>query len=207
MADIPAGGNLQRSGVSDAGLMVSQLPCYIRLMSTPIALKKKNPKVVIDTRFGKIAIRFFADVAPRHMDNFLNLVNMGFYNGTTFHRVVPGFIIQGGDPLSKEPDRNLHGTGGPGFSLTPETSDRPHRRGTLSMAKMPRNDDRTRDINDNGSQFFICVEDTSSLDRTYTVFGKIINGMDVVDKIVAVDRDPKDNPLELIPMTVHVEEA
>ncbi len=175
-------------------------------MSTPVALKKKNPKVVIVTRFGRIAIRFFTDVAPRHVDNFLNLANMEFYNGTTFHRVVPGFIIQGGDPLSKEPDRDLHGTGGPGFSLTPEPSDRPHRRGTLSMAKMPRNDDRTRDINDNGSQFFICVEDTSSLDRTYTVFGKIISGMDVVDNIVAVDRDSNDNPLDPVTMTMHVEE-
>ncbi len=175
-------------------------------MSTPVALKKKNPKVVIITRFGTIAVRFFTDVAPRHVDNFLSLANMGFYNGTTFHRVIPGFIIQGGDPLSKEPDRALHGTGGPGFSMTPEPSDRPHRRGTLSMAKMPRNEDRTRDINDNGSQFFICVEDTSSLDRTYTVFGKIINGMDVVDNIVSADRDSKDNPLEPVTMTVRVEE-
>ncbi len=182
-------------------------PCYIRPMSAPVVLRKKNPKVVITTRFGAIAIRFFTDVAPRHVDNFLNLAAMGFYNGTTFHRVIPGFIIQGGDPLSKEPDRTLHGTGGPGFSLTPEPSDRPHRRGTLSMAKMPRNEDRTRDINDNGSQFFICVEDTSSLDRTYTVFGKIINGMDVVDAIASADRDPADNPLNPVPMTVRVEEA
>ena len=175
-------------------------------MSAPLTFKKKNPKVVISTKFGNITIQFYTDVASRHVDSFLSLAKIGFYNGTAFHRVVPGFIIQGGDPLSKEPDRSLHGTGGPGFSLTPEPSDQPHRRGTVSMAKMPRNDDRTRDVNDNGSQFFICVEDTSSLDRTYTVFGKVRKGMEVVDQIVAVERDPQDNPLEPVTMTVHVEE-
>ena len=175
-------------------------------MSAPLTFKKKNPKVVISTKFGSITIQFYTDVAPRHVDNFLNLAKIGFYNGTTFHRVLPGFIIQGGDPLSKEPDRTLHGTGGPGFGLTPEPSDQPHRRGTVSMAKMPRNEDRTRDVNDNGSQFFICVEDTSSLDRTYTVFGKVRKGMDVVDQIVAVERDPQDNPLEPVTMTIDVVE-
>ncbi len=175
-------------------------------MNAPLIFKKKNPKVVISTRFGNITIQFYPDVAPRHVGSFLSLAKIGFYNGTTFHRVIPGFIIQGGDPLSKEPDQSLHGTGGPGFSLTPEPSDQPHRRGTVSMAKMPRNDDRTRDVNDNGSQFFICVEDTSSLDRTYTVFGKVRKGMEVVDKIVATERNPEDNPLEPVTMTVHVEE-
>ena len=175
-------------------------------MNAPLIFKKKNPKVVISTKFGNIAIQFYPDVAPRHVDSFLSLAKIGFYNGTAFHRIIPGFIIQGGDPLSKEPDRSLHGTGGPGFSLTPEPSDQPHRRGTVSMAKMPRNDDRTRDVNDNGSQFFICVEDTSSLDRTYTVFGKVRKGMEVVDEIVALERDPEDNPLEPVTMTVHVEE-
>ena len=175
-------------------------------MSAPLTFKKKNPKVVISTKFGTIAIQFYTDVAPRHVDNFLNLAKIGFYNDTTFHRVVPGFIIQGGDPLSREPDRTLHGTGGPGFGLTPEPSDQPHRRGTVSMAKMPRNEDRTRDVNDNGSQFFICVEDASSLDRTYTVFGKVRKGMDVVDRIAAVERDPLDNPLEPVTMTIDVVE-
>ncbi len=171
-------------------------------MSTPIAFKKKNPKVVLTTKFGDITIRFYTDVAPRHVENFLNLAKIGLYDGTTFHRVVPGFIIQGGDPLSKESDRSLHGKGGPGFSLNPEPSDQPHRRGTVSMAKMPRDEDRTRDVSDNGSQFFICVQDNSSLDRTYTVFGKVMKGMDVVDKIVAVERDENDNPLESIPIKV-----
>ena len=171
-------------------------------MGAPLKFKKKNPKVVISTKFGDITIRFYADVAPRHVDNFLNLAKIGFYDGTTFHRIVPGFIIQGGDPLSKEPDRSMHGKGGPGFSLNPEPSDQPHRRGTVSMAKMPRNEDRTRDVNDNGSQFFICVEDAASLDRTYTAFGKVMNGMDVVDKIVAVPRDEADNPLNPVAMKI-----
>ena len=131
---------------------------------------------------------------------------MSFYDGTTFHRVVPKFLIQGGDPLSKKPDRTLHGTGDPGYNLSPETNDRPHRRGSLSMAKIPRNAETTRDPSDNGCQFFICVEDSGSLDRNYTVFGKVIRGMDVVDKIVSVERDEWDNPIEPVEMKVTAEE-
>ena len=171
-------------------------------MNAPLTFKRKNPKVIISTKFGDITIRFYTDVAPRHVDNFLNLAKIGFYDSTTFHRIVPGFVIQGGDPLSKEPDRSIHGKGGPGFSLNPEPSDQPHRRGTVSMAKMPRNEDRTRDVNDNGSQFFICVEDAASLDRTYTAFGKVMKGMDVVDKIVAMPRDEADNPLDPVAMKI-----
>ena len=174
-------------------------------MSASLTFKRKNPKVIISTKFGDITIRFYPDVAPRHVDNFLNLAKIGFYDSTTFHRIVPGFVIQGGDPLSKEPDRSIHGKGGPGFSLNPEPSDQPHRRGTVSMAKMPRNEDRTRDVNDNGSQFFICVEDAASLDRTYTAFGKVTKGMDVVDKIVAMPRDEADNPLD--PVTMKIKEV
>jgi cyclophilin family peptidyl-prolyl cis-trans isomerase len=174
--------------------------------SSSFQFKKKNPKAIISTKFGDIEIRFYTDLAPRHVENFLNLGKLKFYDGTTFHRVVPGFLIQGGDPLSKNPERELHGTGGPGFSLPPEPSDQPHRRGTVSMAKVPRNQDTTRDVSDSGSQFFICVEDSSSLDRTYSVFGKVSKGMNVVDKIVALPRDEHDNPLEPVPMTVRVEE-
>lgn len=166
--------------------------------------QKKNPRAIISTKFGEIHLRFFADEAPRHVENFLNLARMGFYNGTTFHRVVPGFIIQGGDPLSKNPDRSLHGTGEPGYALPPEPNDRPHKRGAVSMAKMPRESNSTRNFDDNGSQFFICVADCSGLDRRYTVFGEVFRGMDVVDKIVAVPRDERDNPLEPITMTVIV---
>ena len=118
----------------------------------------------------------------------------------------PGFLIQGGDPLSKHPDRKLHGTGGPGFGLPPEPSDRPHRRGTLSMAKVPRTEETTRDVTDNGSQFFICVEDAGSLDRSYSVFGKVVKGMDVVDQIAALPCDERDNPLEPVEVMIEVEE-
>ncbi len=168
--------------------------------------EKKNPKAVISTPLGDIHLRFFTDDAPRHVESFLNLVRLKFYDGLSFHRVIPGFIIQGGDPLSKHPDRNLHGTGGPGFSLPPETSDRPHRRGSVSMAKVPRSEDSTRDVSDSGSQFFICVEDQGSLDRTYSVFGKVVKGMDVVDQIVAAPRDDRDNPLHPVRMTIRAEE-
>lgn len=172
----------------------------------PIQFKKKNPKATISTTFGTIELRFFPEDAPRHVENFINLAKIKFFNGTTFHRVIPKFLIQGGDPLSRKPDRNLHGTGGPGYALPPEPNDRPHRRGTLSMAKMPRSAETTRDPTDNGSQFFICVEDSGSLDRNYTVFGKVVRGMDVVDKIAALQRDQHDNPLEPVEMTITVEE-
>ena len=168
--------------------------------------QKIDPRVTITTPFGEIKIRFYPDDAPRHVENFLKLAKMGFYNGTTFHRVVPGFIIQGGDPLSKSPDRSLHGSGSPGYWLNPETSDRPHKRGAIAMAKVPRESNSTRDFNDNGSQFYICVADNSGLDRTYTVFGEVFRGMEVVDKIVAAARDDCDNPLEPITMTMTVKE-
>ena len=174
--------------------------------SPSIQFKKKNPKAVISTPLGDIEIRFFTDDAPRHVENFLNLAKLNFFDDTSFHRVIPGFIIQGGDPLSKSPDRDLHGTGGPGFSLPPETSDRPHRRGTVSMSKVPRDQDSTRDISDSGSQFFICVADQGSLDRTYSVFGRVVKGMNVVDQVVEGPRDDRDNPLDPIKMTIRVEE-
>ncbi len=161
---------------------------------------------MISTALGDIEIRFFTDDAPRHVESFLNLAKLKFFDGLSFHRVVPGFLIQGGDPQSKNPDRSLHGTGGPGFSLPPEPSDRPHRRGCVSMAKVPRTEDSTRDIADSGSQFFICVEDQGSLDRRYSVFGKVVRGMDVVDQIVAGERDDRDNPLDPVRMKIRAEE-
>ncbi|MGH7257135.1 MAG: peptidylprolyl isomerase [Nitrospiraceae bacterium] len=171
-----------------------------------IAFQKKDPRATILTKFGEITIRFYPDAAPRHVENFINLAKMGFYDGTTFHRVVPGFVIQGGDPLSKTLDRSTHGTGGPGFFLSPEPSDRPHKRGAISTAKMPRESNSTRDFNDNGSQFFICLADNGGLDRRYTVFGEIFRGIEVIDKIAAVQRDEQDNPLEPIEMKITVKE-
>lgn len=166
--------------------------------------QKKDPRAVISTKFGDMAIKFYSADAPRHVENFLKLAKMGFYNGLRFHRVVPKFVIQAGDPLSKNPDRKLHGTGGPGYWLQPEPSDRPHKRGTVSMAKMPREANTTRDPNDNGSQFFICVADASGLDRCYTAFGEVTTGLEVIDRIAAVPRDEADNPLEAIVMTITI---
>jgi cyclophilin family peptidyl-prolyl cis-trans isomerase len=148
---------------------------------------------VIDTRFGRIVFEFFPEVAPKHCASFKKLANEGFYDGTTFHRVIPGFMIQGGDPNSKDADRSNDGMGNPGFTLPAEFNDKPHLRGTVSMA-------RTSDPNSAGCQFFICVAPASYLDRQYTVFGQVIEGLEAVDKIVAVSRDENDNPLEPVHM-------
>lgn len=149
---------------------------------------------LIQTVHGNIELEFFVDKAPRHVENFKKLANEGFYNGTAFHRVIPGFMIQGGDPNSKSEDRSQHGSGGPGHSVDAEFNDTRHVRGTLSMA-------RSTDPNSAGSQFFICVQDSFFLDGQYTAFGKVIQGMDVADKIVSEDRDSNDNPLARMEMT------
>jgi len=152
---------------------------------------------VIETKFGNIELRFFPEVAPNHVKNFIELAKKEFYDGTTFHRVIPGFMIQGGDPNSKNPDRSKHGFGGPGYTLKAEFNEKPHNRGTLSMA-------RSQDPDSAGSQFFICVANSSRLDGHYTVFGEVISGMDVGDKIVSQHRDRVDNPLEKIEIKVKI---
>jgi peptidyl-prolyl cis-trans isomerase B (cyclophilin B) len=154
---------------------------------------------VIETKFGNIDLRFFPDGAPNHVKNFIELAKKGFYDGTTFHRVIPGFMIQGGDPSSKNPDRSKHGFGGPGYTLKAEFNGKPHKRGTLSMA-------RSQDPNSAGSQFFICVANSPRLDGHYTVFGEVISGLDVADKIVSQPRDRMDNPLERIEIKVKIME-
>lgn len=161
--------------------------------------KMADTKAVIETKFGNIELKFFPDVAPSHVNNFIELAKKGFYDGTTFHRVIPGFMIQGGDPNSKSANKSTHGTGGPGYTVKAEFSDKPHKRGTLSMA-------RAADPNSAGSQFFICVADAPFLNKQYTVFGEVVSGMDVVDKIVSQPRDPRDNPNERIEMKVKVVE-
>lgn len=148
---------------------------------------------------GQIVLRFFPDVAPNHVKNFTDLAKKGFYNGTTFHRVIPGFMIQGGDPNSKNPDRASHGMGGPGHNVKAEFNSNPHKRGTLSMA-------RANDPDSAGSQFFICVSDANFLDWQYTVFGEVQSGLEVVDKVVGAKRDGRDNPLERVEMTVTITE-
>lgn len=159
--------------------------------------KMAKQKAVIKTKFGDIVLRFFPDAAPNHVDNFLELAKKGFYNGTIFHRVIPGFMIQGGDPNSKDHDKSKHGLGGPGYSIKAEFNKKHHKRGTLSMA-------RSADPDSAGSQFFICVADAPFLDGQYTVFGEVEKGMDVADKIVSQPRDRRDNPDDRIEMTVTV---
>ena len=154
-------------------------------------------EAVIDTKYGRIELVFYPDIAPRHVENFLSLARAGFYDGTIFHRVIPGFMIQGGDPNTKGEDKSRYGTGGPGHKVKAEFSDRAHRRGILSMA-------RSSDPDSAGSQFFIVVKDSAFLDGQYTVFGEVINGMEVADQIVSLERDSRDNPLERVEMTVKV---
>jgi peptidyl-prolyl cis-trans isomerase B (cyclophilin B) len=133
--------------------------------------------------------------------NFLDLAKNGIYDNTVFHRVIPGFMIQGGDPTSKDPSkRRAYGTGGPGYTIKAEFNSKPHKRGTLSMA-------RSQSPDSAGSQFFICVKDSSFLDRQYTVFGEVESGIEVVDKIVSQPRDASDNPNERIEMKVKIIEG
>lgn len=161
--------------------------------------KMSETKAVIETKFGNIEIRFFPDVAPIHTNNFIELSKKGFYDGTTFHRVIPGFMIQGGDPNSKSEDKSKHGMGSPGYTIKAEFNEKSHKRGILSMA-------RSADPDSAGSQFFICVSDAAFLDRQYTAFGEVVSGMDVADKIVNQERDRRDNPLERVEMKVKIVE-
>lgn len=161
--------------------------------------KMSKTKAVIETPLGSIELKFFPDVAPNHVNSFIELAKKGFYDGTTFHRVIPGFMIQGGDPNSKDADKSRHGTGGPGYTVKAEFNDKPHLRGTLSMA-------RSNNPDSAGSQFFICVAPSPFLDGKYTVFGEVTSGMDVADKIVNQPRDGRDNPLERMEMKVKIVE-
>lgn len=159
--------------------------------------KMAETRAVIETKFGNIELKFFPEVAPNHVNNFIELARKGFYDGTTFHRVIPGFMIQGGDPNTKNPDKSKHGMGGPGYTLKAEFNEKPHKRGALSMARAAHPDSA-------GSQFFICVADSFFLDRQYTVFGEVVSGMDVADKIVNQPRDSRDNPIERIEMKIKI---
>ncbi|MFQ5762983.1 MAG: peptidylprolyl isomerase, partial [Candidatus Bathyarchaeia archaeon] len=150
---------------------------------------------VIETKYGRVVLEFFPDKAPAHVENFKKLAREGFYDGTAFHRVIPGFIIQGGDPNSKDDDRSNDGIGGPGYTLPQELNDISHVRGVLSMARAEA---------DSGSQFFIMVGDAPHLDADFSAFGRVIEGMNVVDQIANVDTDEKDNPLERIEVKISI---
>ena len=138
-------------------------------------MSNENEVAVISTTEGELVIRFWPDVAPKTVENFKKLAKDGFYDGTAFHRIVKGFMIQGGDPLSKS-DNEMVGTGGPGYKIKAEFNDKPHVRGVISMARSANPDSA-------GSQFFICLADARFLDKQYTAFGQLVKGDDVLGKI------------------------
>lgn len=148
----------------------------------------------LHTTAGEIHIRFFPDVAPSHVKNFLDLANQGFYNGTKFHRIIPGFMIQGGDPNTIGGAPNTWGTGGGKGNLKAEFNTVSHKRGIVSMARANHPDSAS-------SQFFIVVKDSNFLDRQYTVFGQVTKGMDIADKIVSAPKGANDRPHEPVAIT------
>jgi len=143
--------------------------------------------VIVKTSFGNIKFSLLPDIATETVRNFSQLAKSGFYNGTLFHRIIPGFMIQGGDPNTKNPDKSTWGQGGPGYNLKAEFNTRSHLRGIVSMA-------RATDPDSAGSQFFIVTSDSTFLDRQYTVFGEVVEGIEVADKIVNLPRDGNDCP-------------
>jgi len=156
-----------------------------------------TPQAVIKTKHGEMTVELFPDKAPNHVKNFLDLARQGFYNGTTFHRVIPGFMIQGGCPNTRPGASGTPGTGGPGHHVDAEFNDTKHERGILSMA-------RSSDPNSAGSQFFVLVADYPSLDGQYTAFGRVVAGLETADAIVAMPRDARDKPKDRVEMTVEV---
>ena len=146
-------------------------------------------EALIETNFGSIKIKLLPEIAPETVRNFITLTKSSFYDGTLFHRVIPKFMIQGGDPNTKESDKSVWGQGGPGYNLKAEFNSRSHLRGIVSMA-------RSTDPDSAGSQFFIVTSDSTFLDRQYTVFAEVVEGLEIADKIVNLPRDGNDCPLE-----------
>jgi len=146
-------------------------------------------EAIIETNFGNIKIKLLPEIAPETVRNFITLTKSSFYDGTLFHRVIPKFMIQGGDPNTKESDKSVWGQGGPGYNLKAEFNSRSHLRGIVSMA-------RATDPDSAGSQFFIVTSDSTFLDRQYTVFAEVAEGLEIADKIVNLARDNNDCPLE-----------
>ena len=146
-------------------------------------------EALIETNFGNIKIKLLPEIAPETVRNFVTLATSNFYDGTLFHRVIPNFMIQGGDPNTKESDKSVWGQGGPGYNLKAEFNSRSHLRGIVSMA-------RSTDPDSAGSQFFIVTSDSTFLDRQYTVFAEVVEGLEIADKIVNLPRDGNDCPKE-----------
>lgn len=155
----------------------------------------ENKVAELHTSAGQIDIRFFPDVAPGHVKNFLDLAQQGFYNGTKFHRVIPGFMIQGGDPNTKAGDPSTWGMGGSDKNVNAEFNSVKHKRGIVSMA-------RSNSPNSASSQFFIMVADAPFLDNKYSVFGQVTKGMDVADKIVSAQTTGPNNERPVNPIAI-----
>jgi len=151
-------------------------------------MSEQKEVAVIKTSEGEMVAEFWPDVAPKTVENFKKLAKSGFYDGTAFHRVIKGFMIQGGDPLTKDESKQSRwGTGDPGYKIDAEFNKKSHTRGVLSMA-------RSQDPNSAGSQFFICHGNPTFLDGQYTAFGKLIKGDDVLEKIATTKTLPGDRP-------------
>jgi cyclophilin family peptidyl-prolyl cis-trans isomerase len=163
-------------------------------MSTGEKAGAKKDVAVVKTSMGSIVFEFLPDVAPKMVENFKDLAKSGFYNGTTFHRVINGFMIQGGDPLSKDDDPSNDGTGsGPRKMPAEFTTKYSHTRGMVSTA-------RSNDPNSGSCQFFIVQKDSKFLDNKYTIFGRVLEGLEVVDKISLVPKGQNDRPLKNVVM-------
>jgi peptidyl-prolyl cis-trans isomerase B (cyclophilin B) len=171
-----------------------------RLVPPPPPQAPRPEAVISVERFGEIRLELIPEVAPQTAENFIKLASEGFYDGTTFHRIIPDFMIQGGDPNSRNRDPRDDGKGGPGYKIDDEFSEISHARGMVSMAN-------TGKPKSGGSQFFIVVADFPQLDGKYSLFGRVLEGMEVADRITAVERDiygrhgPRDRPLENVVIT------
>ena len=181
--------------------------------SETISNSSKEDYAIISTSYGDMTVQFFEGAAPKHVESFKEHVNNGFYNGTIFHRVIPGFMIQGGDPNTKGENKASYGTGGHAakyygigneedsktWNLPAEFNNIKHSRGILSMA-------RSNDPNSGGSQFFICAATVPHLNGKYTVFGQVVEGDEIIDQIINLPRDARDNPNRRVEMSVRIEQ-
>jgi len=174
--------NTVETGIKKAGKKVGKKSGEKVAQIKKTEQKKKNPIAVVETSMGTFKFKFFEEKAPATCKNFIDLSNKGFYNGLIFHRIIPGFMIQGGCPLGK-------GIGGPGYKIKAEFNDTKHLPGIVSMARSQHPDSA-------GSQFFVCVAPASYLDGKYTAFGEVIEGYDVVDKIGKVETGRNDKPIK-----------
>jgi len=168
-----------------------------RVFSKKEIERMSHTRAIIETKFGDIKLKFFPEVAPNHVYNFIYLAKKGFYDGTVFHRVIPKFLIQGGKPNPEIAKKLGFKNGKPPYTLKAEFNNISHKRGTLSMA-------RGKDPDSAFSQFFICVEDAPWLDKQYTVFGEVVSGMEVVDRISKVPRNMKDQPYEPVAIKIRI---